>query len=102
MRSAANHNYVADGEVVLPAEVRPEVLVFNAADLLAFLLVPFFVSNFFFLPVLLLSKSRNHSSQQERGTNGANCCKSLHDEPRLEFDLKRRAHIRSSPFHNPR
>ncbi len=94
MRSASNHNYVADGEVVLPAEVRSEVLVLNAAyvflALLLVLIVPFFVSNLFFVPVLLLGKSRNHSSQQERGTNSADCCESLHDEPRLEFDFEPR------------
>jgi hypothetical protein len=58
---------VADGEVVLPAEVRSEVIVLNAADMLLalflVLIVPFFVSNFFFVPVFLLGKSRNCSPQ---------------------------------------
>ena len=46
-----------DGKVVLTAKVRAEVLVGNSAMLFALLLVLialFFVSSFFFVPVLIL------------------------------------------------
>ena len=73
MRSASDDSYVADREVVFPSEVRSEVLVLDATHvlvllaLLLVLIVPFFVSSFFFVPVLLLGKSRNYSAQFSSG-----------------------------------
>jgi hypothetical protein len=57
VRSAFHHGYLTDGKVVLTAKVRAEVLVGNSAMFFALLLVLialFFVSSFFFVPVLIL------------------------------------------------
>ncbi len=80
MRPASDESDVADGEMMVVAEMRPEMSVVDSAHFLSMLdvlIVPLFLAGV--VVVIVLRKRSQRASQQECPTDADNYDKSIHD-----------------------
>ena len=76
---AFNDLDMTDRKVVVPAKVRAEMFVCNAAVFVVlFLIVLLFLSSILIVSMLVLGKRGNHSRKKHGRANRSDCCESFH------------------------
>lgn len=78
--SACHYFDVTDREMVIPAEMRAKMLVVDSTGMVIalYIIVLFFLSNFFVVSMLVLGKGGDQSREKQPSADGSNCCESFH------------------------